>query len=715
MILKERRDELMVVMKRHKELSKINNGLMVGDIIIYDDFHLGQQYGLVRKVGFAGKLEIVDKDGELEEKSLPSEWNYFDREAASKPMDNRTWKSSSGSFSVKARLVGVEGENLTLEKDDGEKLTVPLSKLSSIDQKYTARVKSKLGSSNEELERERLDYDEVLQKLLVRRDELLKRETANRMVAKAASKMKPIALMTKSIGLSPSQLRPLGAPTEQATSTRVGLRAVEHASISGVGYAKDVSAVGITTGSGFVKTTLSVVDLASGESVSNIDSADVGKDGKVVAMSPSGQTLILFAGSGFDHELELWKNESGRLTKKSVISYESFFTPKAHLFSDQNGVVQNTDGNLVFFDVGSTITPTHHVPGNNRNSSYEITDDQKSLVLFNGDSPGIRVIDVATKKCVGGFQFNANRSATSFVRLHPSGETVAHVSLDRVDVYNLKTGEQTKSYDIKSGAGNVDSFQFLGADLMLLSGRSIFDFRLGMEVATLKGFGFRRNVQNFGNATRLIAEMDRHGGSSGQGGFGRAIGGGGSGGSGDEDAKYTTQQVKVAIQRLPVNQITQYARQLTETDVVDFGAGDTVKLVFNVGDQGVENQLRNKLQQVLSENNIQVANDSDFVFEFSYKVGQPQTENFRIIGFGGGRTRKATVTPKTASATLKYQGETLWANSRSGGMGRPFSEEDLDRNIKNAQSISARSLLEFKYPNKIRMIDPRKRQNFDWQ
>src|SRR6516165_9685106 len=50
----------------------------------------------------------------------------------------RTWSDSTGKFKIKAKLVGVEGETVTLEKDDGSQLEIELEKLSPADKKFIA-------------------------------------------------------------------------------------------------------------------------------------------------------------------------------------------------------------------------------------------------------------------------------------------------------------------------------------------------------------------------------------------------------------------------------------------------------------------------------------------------------------------------------------------------------------------------------------------------
>ena len=54
----------------------------------------------------------------------------------------RTWKDATGAFSVVAELVAVKDGKVSLKRDDGKVVTVPLKQLSSADQQYLASLKS---------------------------------------------------------------------------------------------------------------------------------------------------------------------------------------------------------------------------------------------------------------------------------------------------------------------------------------------------------------------------------------------------------------------------------------------------------------------------------------------------------------------------------------------------------------------------------------------
>lgn len=65
----------------------------------------------------------------------------------------RTWSDSSGSFTVEATYLGMQGDKVVLKKPDGKELSVPLARLSLADQRFVAKVQEeskKLGNPFEQ-------------------------------------------------------------------------------------------------------------------------------------------------------------------------------------------------------------------------------------------------------------------------------------------------------------------------------------------------------------------------------------------------------------------------------------------------------------------------------------------------------------------------------------------------------------------------------------
>lgn len=59
----------------------------------------------------------------------------------------RTWSDASGKFKVTARLVSVTDENVVLQREDGQEITVPLARLSAADRRFIETPASELAEA----------------------------------------------------------------------------------------------------------------------------------------------------------------------------------------------------------------------------------------------------------------------------------------------------------------------------------------------------------------------------------------------------------------------------------------------------------------------------------------------------------------------------------------------------------------------------------------
>ena len=62
---------------------------------------------------------------------------------------SRTWKDATGKFEIEAEFVRIDGEKVVLRKTDGSNVSVPINKLSAIDQGYIEGRRSAGGSSDD--------------------------------------------------------------------------------------------------------------------------------------------------------------------------------------------------------------------------------------------------------------------------------------------------------------------------------------------------------------------------------------------------------------------------------------------------------------------------------------------------------------------------------------------------------------------------------------
>ncbi|HUY31471.1 MAG TPA: SHD1 domain-containing protein [Pirellulales bacterium] len=121
----------------------------VGDKVIVD--WGGPKTGEVVEITGTGwlKVRIKQKGGIEQTPVFPPEQvkaagkggkNADKKKAAANNAELRTWASKSGNFKIKAKFVKLDDDQLTLEKEDGDTVTVALGKLSEADQKTATRL-----------------------------------------------------------------------------------------------------------------------------------------------------------------------------------------------------------------------------------------------------------------------------------------------------------------------------------------------------------------------------------------------------------------------------------------------------------------------------------------------------------------------------------------------------------------------------------------------
>lgn len=727
-----RRGQLMELQLRHQQLIRLRREPLVGDIVRYQTRSGTLNYGIIASLDSSGKVETIDEDGELDQvsTSLKSlKWWYFDREV--RPIVARSWKSANGKFSIEAKMVGIEGSTVVLEKLDGKQTKVPLAKLDITSKKYAEKLRSRFEDTNDSIVNSRESYDAKLQMLLVRRDELLERLRTDIIAAKEAANIKAIPIMLKPIEISADQLKPESIDGK-SFSASVGIQAAPSSRIESISYSKDSGLVAFTTDPRTGSPKLFVVGVDSNSVVGSDSETRVGEDAKVLSISPSGEIILVFSrDERKKQQLELWKHQQGQLSRTATVPYESNRTPNASLFSDSNGIILDAMGNAVFFEISDRITPTHIVSGSGRSGrggGLQVSDDGKSIFYSSTLGNELYVLDIETKKCVGGIRYDdPEKILTGSAKVNADGKTVSYVCWKRsneetISTIDLKTGDLIDKNPIPSSqtfhlkTGKVPS---LAPNLLLSDDQKIFDTKLEVVIGTIKQEGFTNRI--FSNTSRITASIKENKGlSAARGGFG-----GTTIGVVEEEIP---SRVEIQSETLDVQQIIAFANSLTASDVVTFGSGSSINLDIDLGDSSAEKMLRSKLTSEMSAAGITIDSGSDFVMKVRFEAGKPETKTFNIVevqnAFGGmakrfdsstGTKRTVTVTPKKSSAQLMFKGSVLWANYNSASLGRPYSEADLNKRIKETNQLTPRKTLEYKYPTELKILNPNKKKDFEWK
>jgi len=348
----------------------------------------------------------------------------------------------------------------------------------------------------------------------------------------------------------------------------------------------------------------------------------------------------------------------------------------------------------------------------------QVSDDQKSLFYFGSAGSSLHVIDLETRKCVGGMSLGGQRAFSAFAQVSADGKTATYIREKQLLLFDLASGDVIAEHDLPvsvvSMSMNRLSFPLLSPTLIRTNHGTLYDINLGTEIGKIEGNSF--GAQYYSNSTRIVGEIDRIG-SSGRGGFdGRLFGAREGGGGARSRGDRSTKMVEVRYEKLDIEEIKDFANSLTEDDIITFGEGDKVQLDLDLNNGKIEDDLDGLIFETMDDAGIDVVDrGGDFVLEARYSEGRPETETFRIVGGPRERTRTVTVTPKICTAKLKYRGEVIWSRSSSVSLGRPFSEEGLNEIIKRSKSVSARTLLKYDYPTDLRKLLPSKQRTFSWR
>ena len=102
---------------------------------------------------------------------------------------------------------------------------------------------------------------------------------------------------------------------------------------------------------------VAVANVKSERVITNIDSDDVGHEGRVVALSPTGNTLIVYSGDGFD---------SRRITLQEITVLGNYCYTHADLTASVDMLYRQQLGNLDWVEVrplsagGQAFDDLHH-------------------------------------------------------------------------------------------------------------------------------------------------------------------------------------------------------------------------------------------------------------------------------------------------------------------------------------------------------------------
>ena len=579
-------------------------------------------------------VEVVDEENPIAEPTQDKNKKTVDSE-------QREWKSSKGTFSVLAKLVSQDENNVKLETETGKIVDVPIKKLSENDQTFLANLNAD-DDNPFGAEGVSVDPSEVAKAALLAQEEARAKEDQaafQTLVARTAqAKMITPAERSKAIELIDVQwtFEPVG-PRAPAISAG-GVASVEYP-VKKSFWTKYTPLV-LSHNENYAAWTVSnsyeeykfitVVDTVNRKTTQTCRlpmTLQKDADLRVIAVSDDGQRLATGQfKSSTCQRIDFWKFDDGQLI------HQKYWGGKGGGLSETNHAY--FIGEHQFLTIGRTVTLWDMQENANLYTARSdalifqnrlpLSPDGKTLLLFREGKLFFTNIDSGT--IVGQIEFGGNFHAG--VSFSPDGSKLATSHDGEIRIWDMATGKVLKSfYTTARGTG-----AWLQDDLLLI-GKVVIDLRLQAVVWKYNIFDFVSLVQ-YSNGMLAFKGQKRF-----------------------------------VSARLPYKDVVAANAAMNPDDLNIFNPGDKIgieiKLPFS---SAVKKQIEDHLKKTLEGTGTTfVSSNANLVFKFSLTAPKPVEAN--VTRFGGRWSRnepKETVKYNEQQGLIElYRGkEKIWGASR---------------------------------------------------
>ena len=600
----------------------------------------------------------------------------------------RTWTDTTGTFKTKARFMALEGDELTLETEDGEQISLALEKLSAADQAMARKIAAKVGPAAPKADAKGDNPFAAKPTPPMRpRSQPEPADEPNDEPADDAPEPVEVAIgewrRCRTITVDPPADWSVpvdgGVFPEKLASAPIPLPGPPQGSdgffekIDGLhmarGGAKACAVIRNSPPTRAVTTTLSFVDLVGGKveapvrMPSRTKLVDVDRTGEFVLTVPD-TTLVLGTTGPPPPPLGVWK-----------VVGDSLEPVRGWNPQDPNNIHKDTPSFARFIDADHVVC----VNFPNKLSVWNVPEVRAiwTIELANGSepvvSPGgkylaaavadrICLFDALTGKTAGCLQDVPGAIGTLSFR--PDGGQCAVVSPQRVVVWDLQTGKVYRDIAFSNyvPTGSVD---WLYGGYLLCGGSSLVDLE-------------RRIVIWKYLSESAAGEPGGWGEFGGQ--FWYALQANGSQGR----ALYP------AV--LPHEDVRRVAAGLDPEQLLAVRPGAAFALDVRVqGDAAEQQQVQQALTARLQAAGMTVGQGAALVLQATTETGKSREMSYRAFGRPLGEAEKVTITEQISRLKILEQGKLIWEGALYGG-GPAFLE------IKRGQTIQD-ALAPYQKPN----------------
>ncbi len=537
--------------------------------------------------------------------------------------ESRTWSDASGQFTLTAKFVSLDGDQVVLDRENGEKMTIPLAKLSKADQDYVATQKESpfksMGSSPFTPVAPRVETRPVAPPVV--------QHAAPRTVKVNWTRSRVILLQGtgsdwNATPPTPFEFSPRPNPTALPAKTDffegftgVAINTVAKKAIVGYKLGKP--------GRGTKTTRVLMCDIQGGRT---LETAVTEGEMVPLALHDNGQHFLMRSdefGIGNHGRLEVWAIQGEQIVRSVTWKpYDDAWAGGknvvwAEFVDGKTLATVSGAGKFALWDIGD-IKPLCHfdmVDG----ALPALSADRKLLAFCAKDRVGL--FDMVKRRviCVQATPRDLSAPRLAF---SPSGKKIGCIANDRILVWDTATGELLQDFPTP-GISIRGAIDFPHDEYILGAKQYLVALDTQIKMWHYKGAEYVRTV---GGATFMAVSPHNAGGV-------------------------------LAATTVPHEQaLTFYQKALTEPDIFVFRKGSTVKLNVSGVPGGQQGRVREAITKKLQAMDCKIAPSASV--EVVASVEGPKQKTVRYMHSGEYKVQEYRTWLK-----FMYQGKPAWQSS----------------------------------------------------
>lgn len=409
--------------------------------------------------------------------------------------DFRSWGDAKGKNKVTAKFVKLEGDIVTLEKDDGEEVEIELKKLSAADQKFVADAVKE--ADNSPFKKKSSDPFKPKPKTDKKSPGAAEKEEEPREFKSITVKMtssKPLKLVApgKSWKVEVPDNEPQSALDEDQTVS-LPAKSDFFDKLNGMAVSRGETRKSVVSytlekpGSGKPTSCIALCDLGTGESERT---ESVPGPYMVVALHDDAHQVLMVRnewGFGKSDHLEVWKVNGDNASRAfGWIPYDfeqgaARDVKWAQFVDSERLLTCNSVGRIILWKYPE-IRPICGIE-TCQGCTPALSPDRKLLAYSTGSAVG--VLDITRQKVVAQQAAPSNLTSPQFA-FSPTMKRMACASHDKILIWDLASGKlnQTISSDGVSIGGHLD---FVDDNFILSGNSTLIDIESGIKLWTYHG------------------------------------------------------------------------------------------------------------------------------------------------------------------------------------------------------------------------------------